>query len=501
MALFSPRILVLALTAASGFAAAPFSSARAGLEIDYIDATNFVEKNELVFFADIINDTTGLVVRDQDEKGAGITIKIDDQPVAGTMKVQTFKDASQLLSVSALMAAHYDFADEFSDTYPKSALDEVTTGFKSFFNDLSDQDRVSAWFYTESTRKPTRVAPWTNSPKTVPGAIDSIVQGAKEQSPTKPSLYGHIATVLESFAEDTEQPRRKILIVVSDGSDILANDPNRADLLQKKIDEIVERATTLGVKVYVVGFVMATDPDSERRLINLQNLASRTGGVYRRATKDVQGDKVNLGIADTLSGLASELHNQYVITFKPEEYRGSEKPVDIQMDVETTTGNLKFSRKKEKVKIGERPTDWGGILMLVGIVLGSLLGVFLLFLLIRKVIRSRANRPQAVAEQEEFVGPYKGRLMATAGVYAGHEFYITEDVTTIGSLAGNTIVLTEGGVSKRHAGIKVEDMRFELADFGSTNGTFVNGAKVTKQFLKDGDEIRLGDNKLRFTLK
>lgn len=500
MALFSPRNIALVLTATAGFAASPFHAARAGLEIDHIDATNFVEKNELVFFVDIINDTTGLVVRDQDEKGAGISISIDDQPVTGTFKVETFKDASQLLSVSALMAAHYDFADEFSDTYPKSAVDEITTGFKTFFQNLSDQDRVSAWFYTESTRKPTQVASW-GRPMQVPGAIDSIVQGAKEQTPTKPSLYGHIATVLESFAEDAEQPRRKILVVVSDGSDILANDPNRGELLKKKIDEIVERATTIGVKIYAVGFVMATDPDSERRLINLQSLASRTGGVYRRATKDVQGDKVNLGIADTLSGLASELHNQYVITFKPEEYRGSEKPVDIQMDVATTTGNLKFSRKKEKVKIGERPTDWGAILMLVGIVLGSLLGVFLIFLLIRKIIRSRANRPQAVAVQEEFVGPYKGRLMATAGVYAGQEFYITEDVTTIGSLAGNTIVLTEGGVSKRHAGIKVEDMRFELADFGSTNGTFVNGAKVTKQFLKDGDEIRLGDNKLRFTLK
>ena len=132
---------------------------------------------------------------------------------------------------------------------------------------------------------------------------------------------------------------------------------------------------------------------------------------------------------------------------------------------------------------------------------GGLLGVFLLFLGVRALLRRSANKPAPVQQEEGFAGPYKGRLLATGGAYAGREFFITEDVTTIGSLAGNTIVLAEGGVSKRHAGIKVEEMRFELADFGSTNGTYVNGAKITKQFLKDGDEIRLGDNKLRFSLK
>ena len=120
---------------------------------------------------------------------------------------------------------------------------------------------------------------------------------------------------------------------------------------------------------------------------------------------------------------------------------------------------------------------------------------------IRKIARARANRPVAVATEEGYAGPYKGKLTGTLGPYAGTEFFLTEDLTTIGSMAGNTIVLSEGGASRRHAGIQIQDMRFELADFGSTNGTFVNGAKITKQFLRDGDEIRIGENRLRFTLK
>lgn len=480
------------------------SPARAGLEIDFIDPANFNEKNELVFFADAINDETGLVFKDQDASGEGIQLFIDEQLVEGSISVQTFKEANQLLAVSTLMAAHRNFTyivDE--EIFTKNVLSEVTDGFKRFFQKLSDADRVSASFYTEKELVP--VSAWSNTPRTVPSSIDTMVQGSKEDAANPPAMYTHIQKVLESFtADEGNQPRRKILVVMSDGLDAIASDPGRKAVLERRVNEIVELATTIGVKIYVIGYSNDSSQEAERGLVQLQTLASRTGGVYRRVPipKVPEGGTVSdIGVAQAIEDLAGELLNQYVITVKPKEYRGSEKPVNIRLEVATTKGGQKFSRKKENVKIGQRDTDWGSILKIVGMVVGGLLGLFLLIFLIKKIAKSRKNRPVAVEQQEQFVGPYKGRLMATAGVYAGQEFYITEDVTTIGSLAGNTIILAEGGVSKRHSGIKVEDMRFELADFGSTNGTFVNGAKITKQFLKDGDEIRLGDNKLRFTLK
>jgi len=326
----------------------------------------------------------------------------------------------------------------------------------------------------------------------------------KTDAPTGkyPDLYRHIGRVVDSFRDDEmNQPERRLLVVMSDGLDELINpnlDERRLTANQKRIrsamDEIVEKAADLGIKIYVLAY---TNFD-ERHLVNLQSLANRTGGIYRRLTADIDGPSISERIAE----LGRELSHQYVITLKPESYSGSDKPVNIRLEVTTTANRRDLKAVRTGERIGQRPTDVGAIFVMIGIIIGSLLGVFLLFLLLRAFIRSRRNRkPAQVEEVEEFVGPYKGRLMSTEGAYAGYEFYITEDVTTIGSLSGNTIVLAEGGVSKRHAGIKVEDMRFELADFGSTNGTYVNGAKITKQFLRDGDEIRLGDNKLRFTLK
>ena len=43
-------------------------------------------------------------------------------------------------------------------------------------------------------------------------------------------------------------------------------------------------------------------------------------------------------------------------------------------------------------------------------------------------------------------------------------------------------------------------MRFELSDIKSASGTFVNGRRVEKCFLKDGDLIMLAETKLSFKL-
>ena len=74
----------------------------------------------------------------------------------------------------------------------------------------------------------------------------------------------------------------------------------------------------------------------------------------------------------------------------------------------------------------------------------------------------------------------------------------TEEVTTIGSVAGNTVVLADPAVSRKHAGIRKVDSDYELADLGSTNGVYVNGHKVPKKTLEPGDIIRVGNTEAVF---
>lgn len=469
--------------------------ARAELVIDRVDAEGFANEKspnyrKILFYADIFDDQnrflSGL------EKSADGTVKvfIDDKEVQGKITVQTFKEANQALAVGVLVAAHNSYANYDPDSGMPNVLELEKNGFETFLKSLSNQNSVAAWFYNEDGLSP--ISSWSNRPDEAGSTLQTLVKPATDKGAGKPpALYAHIQKVMEKFKEfDDKLPPRRILILMSDGKDAIAD---KAAAVEKRINAIAELAKDARTKVYAIGFTI----DYPEPLVNLTTLASKTGGVYRRIMEDKAGD-----IATEIESIAKELQNQYVITFEPLEWRGSETPVNVRLELTAPNGSPMQRIYTEPVKVGKLPSDiWNDWLKYVVFGLGGLLGIGLIWMLIKAIMKGRKNRPVEVVEESGPVGPYKGKLTAMTGVYAGKEFYLTEDVTTIGSIAGNTVVLQEQGVSKRHAGIKIEDMRFELADFGSTNGTHVNGAKVTKQFLRDGDEIRIGECKMKFSLK
>ena len=55
-------------------------------------------------------------------------------------------------------------------------------------------------------------------------------------------------------------------------------------------------------------------------------------------------------------------------------------------------------------------------------------------------------------------------------------------------------------MSQKHAEVRPKDGGYVLKDLGSTNGTFVNGRRVTACELQDGDEIRTGNSIFTVTI-
>jgi hypothetical protein len=90
------------------------------------------------------------------------------------------------------------------------------------------------------------------------------------------------------------------------------------------------------------------------------------------------------------------------------------------------------------------------------------------------------------------------RLEFVGGPLAGQVVPLGADVTTIGTVAGNTVVLADPAVSRKHVGIRRVGNRFELADLGSTNGVYVNGHRAASKVLDAGDLIRVGQTEMRF---
>jgi pilus assembly protein CpaF len=65
---------------------------------------------------------------------------------------------------------------------------------------------------------------------------------------------------------------------------------------------------------------------------------------------------------------------------------------------------------------------------------------------------------------------------------------------TVGRVQGNDIVLSKRNVSKQHARLSLQGDQAVVVDLNSTNGTWVNGRKITSpQPLKQGDKIYIAD--------
>jgi pSer/pThr/pTyr-binding forkhead associated (FHA) protein len=84
-------------------------------------------------------------------------------------------------------------------------------------------------------------------------------------------------------------------------------------------------------------------------------------------------------------------------------------------------------------------------------------------------------------------------LRFISGKYQGGEFPLRPHrEIIIGRSSELDMVLVEDMVSRKHAKITTDDKNVTIQDLGSTNGTFVNGEKIRKVELKDGDRILIG---------
>ena len=102
-------------------------------------------------------------------------------------------------------------------------------------------------------------------------------------------------------------------------------------------------------------------------------------------------------------------------------------------------------------------------------------------------------------ESHEAVVPEPGETLTVVvvrGANAGSRFAAVGRVTSIGRHPESTIFLDDVTVSRRHAEIVRSATGYELVDVGSLNGTYVNGERIDRQTLAEGDQLQVGKYKL-----
>ncbi|MEL6178983.1 MAG: FHA domain-containing protein, partial [Myxococcota bacterium] len=270
--------------------------------------------------------------------------------------------------------------------------------------------------------------------------------------------------------------------------------------------------------------------DQDPSLAMLQQLANQSGGTYRGAMEQDQ-------VFELIKDAYNEIYNSHVLTFRSNTLKpGQNHKVRLNIDYK----NLKAKSPPHSVYVPASeglPSSYfiyGG----VGCLVLGLLGVIglLIFVIWR---RRKEQREREASEFDEFLaaqqggpggvipamavaaasdalppilqnrpeysdeppGSYVCTLRAVGGPAHGRTFYIVQESTTIGSSEESDLMILDGTVSKKHAGIRIQEgNRFELHDFGSTNGVFINDKRISKQYLKEGDRIRVGETELTFSV-
>jgi pSer/pThr/pTyr-binding forkhead associated (FHA) protein len=87
-------------------------------------------------------------------------------------------------------------------------------------------------------------------------------------------------------------------------------------------------------------------------------------------------------------------------------------------------------------------------------------------------------------------------LVATDGPLAGQRFAVASPLE-IGREGSGLALRFDSSASRRHVTISPGPAGLMLTDLGSTNGTFVNGQRVTSATLKPGDLVRIGATTFR----
>jgi hypothetical protein len=84
----------------------------------------------------------------------------------------------------------------------------------------------------------------------------------------------------------------------------------------------------------------------------------------------------------------------------------------------------------------------------------------------------------------------------------GDRYPLLSAITVLGRDNSADVILDDPGISRRHTEIRVTSdgphLVTSIRDLGSTNGTFVNGERITSQRLADGDRVNVGRTALTY---
>ena len=413
----------------------------------------------------------------------------------------------------------------YADTLPAivQQLDDVV------LSTLGDRTQLAFLPYGESTSTGK-----LGSLKAMRGKFTGVTQDGTAGEPALLDSLDRAVTLLKKAKPQTEgRPLRKLIIAIGDGRDRSGD--------RDRVTALGVRADREGVRIHSFGYA----PSNVRRpLLTLGELSKRSLGTFRW---------VRAGGADSWQGafqqLRDEINKQYVLTYflpSADDVSGKKLRVDLVGRIEAKSNEVKIPEPGcgreacagycvDGACYSERQNTrrgfFGWVLLIVGIAVGAavVLGVVGFVMQRRnqplpgtpgqppvpgqpaagappgllpipgvkppKAKKSKTKDQPPVAAPPPATGP---ALLVLTGPRTGQRIPLQHGFT-IGKAPTSHLVLDDGYTSSQHAQVGVDQTgRCHLYDRNSTNGTFVNGVRVTEVVLDHGMSVRIGSTEMRF---
>lgn len=473
-----------ALAALALLLPAPAAAKGVQVEVDYTD----ISKAPIfsVYF-DYLNEAArpirGLEAKD-------LALLIDGERWEDPIEVLPFDKVDEGVAYVMLASTYRGFSPAF---------DTQKRGLSEFVGAMGKKDVAALYAYADNVNP---LVDFTSDKEELQAAIRGLSPSDK---PVNVFLDAVIAA-LESFpAQDPTFPRRRGIVMIADGLD--QNLADTQGIIRRIKSDLAPKARALGVKFYALGYTI----ESQQGLRIIKSLQKKFGGTFRHV-RDSELQRANQFFKD----ISDRVKGQYILRFETDDLSPDETHT-LQINVNHQ------GKPVESVPTEFQPppiegTSWWVYLL---IILGSLLGLGLLIGLIVAIVNREPSEDEPDEEFEEgaceecgaswgllcsdcpadrMPGRFVAKLVLQGGRWSGKYYAVDGDSVQIGREGDVPLNDPEGSVSARHAVLRIDELKFELADLNSTNGTFVNGNRISKQFLKSGDLVRCGNIELKFEL-
>ena len=424
-----------------------------------------------------------------------------------TSMVKVFEDSvrNHVLTVQTLAESENQvaimIAVDASGSMVGKPIDSVRSAIKSFADQLSENDWVGVLAFHDEVEI---IFPFTTNMDTVKALSDSIKAIGRSTE-----LHYGVVKALELLNGDASLPNNKALIVLSDGKD---------EGTAYSDDDAIEKAREYGIPIFSIGYHTKAE---KKYLRVLERMADKTGGQYNDAPsiKDIN---------EVYNAVFEQIQAQQTICFTASVFEADSMDHTIYVNVATDKGvgntSMVFQSPPGKK---QQSNDW---LVMAAILVVLVSASYYInkknkdkaedekqrLLDEKEALKkeledekhSKSNKPEAqpditpkVEEEPDprhtVISGRPGGQMTDVQFYfengplAGQSFSIS-DGTTLGRADSNSLTVSEQTVSGSHAKIVLKGTAYSLVDLNSTNGTLVNGQKISEMPIKSGDQIQFG---------